>query len=187
MTSPLRYVAAALSALVLLPACAPVRVSSYAAPATDLRAYRTYAWDRAELGATGDPRLDNNSFFRERVQHAVDVQMGFRGYAKVNAGSPEMVLHVHAHVEQRIDSAQIDRAEGVCQHEDCRSYVYDEGTLLIDIVDARTKALIWRGWAERSLDGVVDDQDLMNQAVDRAVSSIFARLPVRRLSGGRPS
>lgn len=188
MTTSLRSVAAALPAVVLLAACAaPLRVNSYAVPTTDLRAYRTYAWDPAELGATGDPRLDNNSFFRERVQRAVDVQMGFRGYTRVNAGTPEMVLHVHARVEQRIDSAQLDGADGSCRQEECRSYVYDEGTLLIDIVDGRTRSLIWRGWAERSLDGVVDNQEWMNRTIDRAVSSIFARLPVRRLSGGRPS
>ena len=187
MTIPLRHIAVVLPAVVLLAACAPLRVNSYAVPTTDLRAYRSYAWDPAELGATGDPRLDNNSFFRERVQQAVDGQMKFRGYSKVNAGAPEMVLHLHARVDQRLDSAQLDGAGGSCRQEECRSYVYDEGTLLIDIVDGRTKALIWRGWAERSLDGVIDNQEGMNRTIDRAVSSIFARLPVRRLSGGRPS
>ena len=78
------------------------------------------------------------------------------------------------------------RVSGVCTQDECRSYVYDEGTILIDIVDGRTKALIWRGWAERSLEGIVDDQNLMDQTIDRAVSKICARLPVRHLSGGRP-
>jgi hypothetical protein len=65
--------------------------------------------------------------------------------------------------------------------------VYDQGTLLLDVVDTRSKALIWRGWAERSLDGIVDNQDAMNQVIDRAVSAIFARLPVRQLEGAARS
>ena len=162
--------------------CAPVRVNSYEAPAADMRAYKTYAWDTAELGQTGDPRLDNNRIFMDRVQQAADAQMQFRGYEKRTRGTAEMTLHVHARVEQRIDSALID-VDRACQQPECRSYVYDQGTLLLDAVDTRSKALIWRGWAERSLDGVVDNQDAMNQVVDRAVSAIFARLPVRHLEG----
>jgi len=182
----LRYTSAALTMVTCLASCAPVRVNSYAVPMTDMRSYRTYTWDVAELESTGDPRLDHNRFFKERVQEAIDAQMRFRGYEKVAGGTPDMTLHIHARVQQRIDSAQIDGAGGSCSQDECRSYVYDEGTLLIDIMNARTRSLIWRGWAERSLDGIVDNQDLMNQTIDRAVSVICARLPVRRLSGGRP-
>jgi hypothetical protein len=169
-----------LAAVLALSACAPVRVSSYAVPKADLTAYRTYAWQPGELGLTGDARLDNNSFFRERVQQAADSQLGFRGYQKLATGTPDMLVHIHARVEQRLDSSQIDR-DGACEPDECRPYVYDEGTLLLDLVDARTNTLIWRGWAERSLDGVIDNQEWLNQAIDRAVSSIFGRLPVRRL------
>ena len=186
MRRTLIYTSAALTMATCLASCAPVRVNSYAAPTFDLRSYRTYAWDGAELGQTGDPRLDNNGLFRERVQRAADAQMAFRGYEKVSGGTPDLMLHIHASVRQRIDSAELDPVSGACTREECRSYVYDEGTILIDIVDGRTRALIWRGWAERSLDGIVDDQDWMNQTIDRAVSVICARLPVRRLSGGRP-
>jgi hypothetical protein len=91
------------------------------------------------------------------------------------------VLHVHARVNQRIDTSELDRTPGRCNGDDCRAYVLDEGTLLIDLVDARTDALVWRGWAERSLDGVVDDQSWMNQVIDKAVAAIFGRLPARRL------
>jgi hypothetical protein len=165
----------------LAAACAPMRVNSYAVPQTDVTAYRTYQWASGELGATGDPRLDNNEFFRERVQQAADAQLRFRGYEKVAAGSPDLVLHIHARVEQRIDASEIDRDSGRCQWAECRTHVFDEGTLLIDLVDSRTNALVWRGWAERSLDGVVDNQEWMNQVIDKAVASIFGRLPMRIL------
>jgi hypothetical protein len=169
-----------------LASCAPMRVTSYEAPAADMRAYKTYAWDSAELGLTGDPRLDNNRIFTDRVQQAADAQMRFRGYEKLTRGTADMTLHIHARVEQRIDSALLD-VDRACQQPECHSYVYDQGTLLLDVVDARSKALIWRGWAERSLDGIVDNQDAMNQVIDRAVSAIFARLPVRQLEGAARS
>jgi hypothetical protein len=186
-TSLLKCVAVTLVAIAWLPGCAPLRVNTYTTSTADLRAHRTYAWDTAELESTGDPRLDHNRFFRDRVQRAVDPQMSFRGYEKKEGGTPDLMLHVHARVKQRVESAQPEGPGGSCRLEECRPYVYDEGTLFIDITDGRTKTLIWRGWAETSLDGIVDDQNLMNQVVDRAVRSIFARLPVRRFWDERPS
>jgi hypothetical protein len=186
-TSLLRCVVVALVAIAWLPGCAPLRVNTYATPVTDLRVHRTYAWDTAELESTGDPRLDHNRFFQDRVQRAVDPQMSFRGYEKMGGEMPDLMLHIHARVRQRVESAQPEGPGGSCRQEECRPYVYDEGTLFIDITDTRTKTLIWRGWAETSLDGIVDNQDLMNQVIDRAVRSIFARLPVRRFWDERPS
>ncbi len=70
------------------------------------------------------------------MQQAADAQMGFRGYTKVRGGTPEMVLHIHARVEQQIDSSQVDPETHRCDQDECRTYVYDQGTLLIDIIDA---------------------------------------------------
>ncbi len=60
---------------------------------------------------------------------------------------------------------------------DCRPEVYDAGTLMVDFMDRRTNRLAWRGWAERSFDGVVDDQKWMEATIDKTVARILARLP----------
>jgi hypothetical protein len=172
--------AVALSA-VLVTACVPMRVNSYAEPHANVTAYRTYDWAGGDLASTGDPRLDSNRFFVERVQQAADRQLRLRGYQRIGASTPDLILHLHARVEERIDTSELDGTIGPCQKDDCRAHVFDEGTLLIDFVDARTDALVWRGWAERSLDGVVDDQAWMNQVIDKAVTAIFGRLPARSL------
>jgi hypothetical protein len=177
-TSIPAWLAVALS-VVLATACVPMRVRSYAGPDADVGVYRTYQWAGGDLGSTGDPRLDSNRFFIERVQQTADAQMRLRGYEKTATGTPDLVLHLHARVKQRLDASELDRVNGRCERDDRRAYIFDEGTLLIDFVDARTDALVWRGWAERSLDGVVDDQAWMNQVVDKAVVAIFGRLPKR--------
>ena len=71
-----------------------------------------------------------------------------------------------------------------CETEDCGPYVYEAGTLLIDLVDARTQQLVWRGWAEAVFDDVIDNQRLMEVMVDDTVKRIFRRLP--RPSNGLP-
>jgi hypothetical protein len=172
--------AVALSA-VLASACAPMQVHSYAPPEASVATYRSYGWAVGDLGSTGDPRLDSNRFFVERVQRAADAELRRRGYERASVGAPDLMLHIHARLSQRIEAAELDHITGTCR-DDCRATVFDEGTLLIDVVDARTDALVWRGWAERTiLERVVDDQASMNQVIDKAVTAIFGRLPARSL------
>jgi hypothetical protein len=48
---------------------------------------------------------------------------------------------------------------------------------VIDLIDARSRRLVWRGWAEGDIDGVVDNQKWMEKRVDEAVAKIIERLP----------
>jgi hypothetical protein len=157
--------------------CAPVRVNSYLDRVADFTRYHTYAWEAPEARATGDPRLDNNRFFSQRIEEAVNMQLTARGLAQASAGAADLLVHVHARVEQRLESSAIDREHQQCTREDCGPQLYDAGTLMVDLVDRRTNRLAWRGWAERSFDGVVDDQRWMEATIDQTVARILARLP----------
>ena len=163
--------------LATIPACAAtMHVSSYIERAADFSHYRTYAFGPTEAASTGDPRLDSNPFFYGRVQAAVDKQLAATGYEKTTPDRSDLLIHFHASMTQEINTSEIDQPYG-CASSDCRPFVYDAGTLLLDFVDARTNTLVWRGWAEGSMEGVVDNQAWMEQRVDDAVSRILARLP----------
>jgi hypothetical protein len=167
---------AAISAL-MLTSCASMHVNSSLERGIDLTQYHTYNWASDDRLSTGDPRLDNNSFFLERLQADVERQLTTRGFEKITTGTPELLLHYHASTNQRVDANGADRKYGYC--DDCNPSVYDAGTLMLDFVDARTNRLVWRGWAEGSLDGAIDNQDWMEQKIDDAVARILARLPRR--------
>jgi hypothetical protein len=174
-------VLAAAAAALALAGCATMRVSSYQERGADLGRYQTYAWAPTDSFSTGDPRLDNNRFFIERVQQAIVLQLAPKGLTLAAPGSADVVIRYHARLDQQLDTSDFDRDAGRCGDGECRAFVYDAGTLLIDFVDARTNRLAWRGWAEGSLDGVIDDQAWLNQKVDEAVTRIMARFP-RELS-----
>ena len=157
--------------------CATLRVNSYLERGADFSRYRSYAWAERGAFATGDPRLDNSRFFSQRVEEAVDMQLAARGFEKTGTGTADVLLHIHARVEQRLDTAAFDPIDGHCIDDECRPEVYDTGTLMVDFMDRRTNRLAWRGWAERSLDGVVDDQKWMEATIDKTVATILARLP----------
>ena len=168
---------ASLAIVALSAACASTGVNSYVERGVDFASYQTYRWDVPDRLATGDPRLDNNPFFQERVMAAVDRELATRGFEKVASGESEVILHYHASVEQQLDVNTSHADNGFCT--DCEPYIYDRGTLVIDFVDPKTEKLIWRGWAEGSVDGVIDNQKLMEERIDSAVARILDRLPRR--------
>jgi hypothetical protein len=157
--------------------CATLRVDSYLGRSADFSRYRSYAWAERGAFATGDPRLDNNRFFTQRIEEAVDMQLAARGFEKTSASSADVLLHIHARMDQRIARAELDNIDGHCIGDDCRPEIYDAGTLMLDFTDRRSKELAWRGWAERSFDGVIDDQKWMEATIDKTVARILARLP----------
>lgn len=179
MIRHLRLVAlSALAALTTVSwaACAVVTVNSYSNRAFDVGRYHTYAWGPADTFSTGDPRLDNNPFFERRVREQVDRQLGLRGFAKTTA-TPDLLVHYHASVTQKIDTRELDRDKAPCESRDCRPNVYDAGTLVVDLVDPHTDGLLWRGWAEGSVDGIIDNQAWLESRIDDAVLRILRRLP----------
>ena len=174
MTRASLFLAAGLIS-VAVAACAAIQVNSYVGPGADITRYRTYHWAPADPQATGDPRLDNNEFFRDRIRSAVDQRLGERGFEKTAAPMPDLVVHYHASVTQEVNANGLDGPNVTC--ENCEPYVYDAGTIVVDLVDARTNRLVWRGWAEGSIDGAIDNQAFLERQIDESVARILARLP----------
>jgi len=158
-----------------LAGCAPLHVYSFTERGADVSRYRTYDWAVVPPEATGDPRLDSNRFFDDRIHDAVEKALATRGFEKADAAEAQLLLHYHVSMTQEIDLGPADPNYGVC--DTCRPTVYDAGTLLIDLMDSRTDKLVWRGWAEGGFDNAIDNQELMEARVDEAVRRIFERLP----------
>jgi len=159
--------------------CATMMVSSHVQRDVDFARYRTYDWGPADALPTGDPRLDNNPFFKDHMQGAVEKHLAARGLELSSTGKADLLIHYHANVSQRIDVNRVDRQYGYCYGEDCsvRVMEYEAGTLVLDIVDTRTDRVVWRGWAQDSLEGVIDNQDRMERMINEAVAQMLERFP----------
>jgi hypothetical protein len=166
-----------LAAALAVSACATLRVNAYLDRRAEFDRYHAYSWERSEAFSTGDARLDNNRFFSERVQAAVDRELRRRGLESTEPARADFTIHLHARVDQKLDTTALDRQDGRCDSSDCWPRVYDAGTLMIDFIDTRTQRLAWRGWAEAPFDGVIDDQAWMEETIDKAVARILAKLP----------
>ena len=168
------------AAALALAGCATTNIRSYIERGSDVGLYRTYAWGSPSVQTTGDPRLDNNRFFQERVEAAVELQLAARGFAKA-AATPDLLVRYYASVEQQVNADGADRPYVSC--EGCRPFVFDAGTIVVDLIDARTQRLVWRGWEEGSIDGVINNQQVMEKRIDQVVARIIEQLP-RRMGRG---
>jgi hypothetical protein len=159
-------------------------VSSHVERGLDLSRYQTFDWGPADALPTGDPRLDRDPFFKDHVQGAVEKGLFARGLRLPDTGPPDVLIHYHAHISKRIDVNRIDRDSGYgyCSQPGCPSDVvqYEAGTLVLDMVDAQTNRLIWRGWAQNSVADMLAHRDVMAKTIDQAIARMLLRLPSTR-------
>ena len=166
-------------AALVVAGCATMNVSSHVQSGLDIRNYRTYDWGPADALPTGDPRLDKDPFFQDHVQGAIEKAMAARGFDWASSGSPDLRIHYHANITDRIDIDRLDTGRGYCAEGSCPPATtrYEAGTLVIDVIDVRTNKLIWRGWAQNTVRGMLENQDTMARQIDEAVSKMFEEFP----------
>jgi hypothetical protein len=174
-----RYaVLAATAAALVLNGCATRIVSSHVELGTDFTQCRTYVWGAADSLPTGDARLDNNEFFRDHLQGAIEKELAARRLVLASS-EPDLLIHTHTNLTRRLDVNAVPHEYPRCQGRGCSPTVveYEIGTLMIDVVDARTKKLVWRAWSRDDMSGVIDDQPLLQRAVTDAVVEMMKMFP----------
>ena len=164
----------------LLSSCATMRVSSHTERGLAWSQYRTFEWGAADALPPGDPRLEKDPYFQDRVAGAIEKQMAAKGFERsAPKAKADLLIHYHAHIAERINVDEIDRGYGNRVTADCRPRVahYEAGTLVVDIIDARTNRLILRGWARDSVEGVIGNRDRVRHTIDEGVARMFATFP----------
>jgi len=149
----------------------------------DFSQYRTFDWGPRDALPVGDPRLGKDPVFRDQVEGAIEKQMAARGFERSAVSeTPDVRIHYHASINTRFD-VQDENQYGNCTADDvwsARAIEYEAGTLVVDIIDERTNRLIWRGWAQGSVEGVLDNKGRLRRKIDEGVTRMFARFPHAR-------
>lgn len=157
--------------------------------ATDLDQYRTFGfYDRLE---TDKPRY--STITTTRLKDAATRELERLGYRHDEA-NPDLLVNFSADVSNRQDVTKTPASvRGVygfrpAAYRAWTGYAYDidvreykAGTLIVDLVDARKKQLVWRGIAEGEL-GKSAQKDPA-ATIDRAVSAIFGKFPGEEAEG----
>lgn len=174
----IRRLAPALLAVLAAAGCATMNVSSHVESGINTANYHTFAWGTPDPLPTGDPRLDQDPFFNDHIQGAVEKEMAAHGFTLADR-NPDLLIHYHAVIRPRMDINRIDQEHGYCYDEGCtaRVFDYEEGTLVLDVMDAHTNRIIWRGWAQDTIAAALKNDDRMTAQINQAVRRMLARFP----------
>ena len=165
-------------AAVFAAGCATLTVSSHIERNVTFTDFVTYDWGPPDNLPVGDPRLDNNPFFVDYLQGAIEKMLAAKGYERAVTGQPDVLIHYHANVAQRVEVREVDSHYGYT-YTDGMSQVteYEQGTLVVDLVDTRTNKVVWRGWSQDTMTGIIDNQDRLEQKVEEGVTKMMMLLP----------
>jgi hypothetical protein len=161
--------------------CTRVSVSTDYDHAMDFGALHTYAWRPGEQPQTGDPRFDG-PFLDKCIRTAVDRGLASKGYRPAAAGTtPDFLVGYYAAVRyqtsvQTMHTWYGPNVSGWGGWPETYAHHYEEGTLLIDVIDPGTMKLLWRGRGS----GVVDPRaspTKREKRIDEAVDRILAEFP----------
>ena len=167
-----RALGALLAAALFAPACAPsLNLRSDYSPETDFTKLRTFAW-LPVTATTGDPRADS-PILAGRIRRAAVDDLKSKGYREVAPDqNPDFYVTYQAAIQDRVKVQSSPsyvggygwagygyrgwaggRWGGPVGYVGTETTVrqYEQGTLVIDIVDRERDDLIWRGSAQAKL------------------------------------
>jgi len=176
--------AALAAAAYLSTACGgvPLRAGADFEPGYDFAQYASYTWDEPDERPTGDPRLDDNPFFIHRLHSAIHWELATRGihFERGDAVGAALTVHHHASVRNRVEVYEADREAGYDTEYGVGTQViqYEEATFLVDIADALTKEIVWRGWATLDLSRALTSPDELRDQIDHAIGRMFNNFPI---------
>lgn len=143
--------------------------------ATDFSKFKTYAWVR---GTNLSDQLNH-----QRIVTAVDRQLSARGLAKVEAGAnPDMLVAYHASFDRDLQINGFssgwggNRFGGGSRSGTARVEEILVGTLAVDVVNAQTRTIVWRGMATKEVD-VNARPEAREKNINRAADKLFKNYP----------
>ncbi|MBC05936.1 DUF4136 domain-containing protein [Thalassospira sp.] len=170
-------------AMVLTACASGPRIYTDADPASDFGQFTTFAFVD---GAGKDAEAEYKTLSGQRIEDAINLAMVSRGY-QLDIHNPDLLINFHLKTQEKTRSSPPVYMGGYYGYRSGMyvgwpgyvepGYVdsYTEGTLNIDLVDRRTRQMVWEGTAISRVTSAV--REAPNETVRAAVASIFAKYP----------
>lgn len=166
-----------LTALMIV-GCSSMTVKSDYDTSANFADFKTFNWLPISDSVQGSAAqaAQSNSLLTQRVQNAVNAQLAGKGLKKVTS-NPDLLVTFHTGAQQQTDVEDIGYGYpmgwgmgGV------DVYQYTEGTLMVDLINASTKKLAWRGTVQDVVDPS-DSTDDKIKHINEAIAGMFSKYP----------
>lgn len=156
---------------VLLNACATIRTVNDYDPDYDFSTLKTFSWIE-------NPDVEQRSMLTvKHFKKTMEQRLAQKGITR-NDSDPDFKIAFHAKVEQRLDIVNWGyRYSGwYAPYGNVDVYQYDEGTMIVDFIDAKTNELIYRSTVTAEV-GLHTDIEKRKKRVEEAVEKILENFP----------
>lgn len=157
--------------LAVFTGCSSIDVSTDFKADNDFTGYKTFAWMKED--APGKEYAYEGPL-DEQIRSAVDTQLESSGLTRADGPADVLVVY-HAGGEQQVEAADWGYG-GWWGRGGGEENTYHKGTLIVDLIDAATRKLVWRGTATKALSGE-PSPGTQKDTIDKAVEKMFKKYP----------
>jgi len=171
-------------------ATTPVDVSTDFDRNVTFAQYHTFRWYQDKPMAGVDTTYKYNTFLDQRIRNAVESQLARKGLTKAEGRADLLIAYDVKIVTKQAARPDYAYAPGFGYgYSYWYGYRYDygysrfsrpmlieeykDGTIIIDLVDAKDNQLVWRGWGQME----VDEANISEAEVNKIVTNILAKFP----------
>lgn len=153
----------------------------------DFSSLKTF--DVAETKQDSKESILISPFTLSHIHSALEGELAKRYQSAASGAKPDFVVSYHVVIEEKIDPRSYDDLYGFGYYGRGYRYpspffygpgtgvrVYNQGSLIIDIVDAKTEKPIWRGVSEKRLGRDMAPRQ-QREVLSRAVTEVIAQFP----------
>jgi len=155
----------------------------------DFSSLKTF--DVADTKQEGKDSILISPFTLSHIHSAVEGELAKRYQSATTGAKPDFIVSYHVVIEEKLDPRSYNDLYGFGGYYGRGYYrypspffygpnagvrVYNQGSLIIDIVDAKTEKPIWRGVSEKRLSNDMPPQQ-QREVLSRAVTEVIAQFP----------
>jgi hypothetical protein len=160
--------------------CSSISVTTDFDNKVDFTRLSTYSWlPNPETPSEGiQAELAQNTLIEGRVKNAVDAKLASKGIRKTTQ-DPDMLVAFHTGVQDKVDVRSWGYGYGGYWGyggTGVTTVNYQEGTLILDFIDPKTKELMWRGVGKKVLSEKTTPEK-SEKTIREAVEKILEKYP----------
>ena len=142
--------------------------------------YRSYAW-MEKSSSTTDPTspIADSKLWDQRIASSVEYEMGERGI--IERDDPDLLVVYHFGSKEKIQVTDwgyrySDYYWGYGGRQ-IDVYQFTEGSLVLDLIDAETKQLVWRGTGTGVIENKQRTPEEWQKRIDNVIHKIMESFP----------
>jgi Domain of unknown function (DUF4136) len=181
-----KFVTLLLSAL-FLSSCSTIMVDVEYDDTLTFNNLHRYSWIPGTPEKSNNPQLDSDTILHDRIRGSINNWFAGHGYEKIDIEQADFLIAYYVTVKDKTKVTVLNDYYGYPSgwgsgyyrpYGATRSYAYEyqQGAIIIDIIDPTTRKLMWRGSATDEVDeSKVHEKG--HQKIKEAIDKILANFP----------